>query len=199
MEKKVCISYGNRKMGAIPSVSLPPITTCRPGCPCAKDCDAAKLARFRKTVRESYERNLSILSNDPDSYWLQVRSAASMTTAFRFHVSGDIPDAAYLQEMAKTARSLPGTKFIAFTKQFELVNGFLSVEELPSNLQIIFSAWPGLAMDNPHDLPEAHVIFDAGDITEGMLVCPGNCTECYCRGLGCWTLQRGQRIHFMKH
>ena len=42
---KVSISKGNSKMGAIPSVSLPPITTCAAGCTCAKKCYAAKLCR----------------------------------------------------------------------------------------------------------------------------------------------------------
>lgn len=33
---KLSISPGNKKMGAIPSVSLPPIITCPTGCKCAK-------------------------------------------------------------------------------------------------------------------------------------------------------------------
>ena len=39
---QVSISKGNNKMGAIPSVSLPPITTCKHCESCAKDCYAAK-------------------------------------------------------------------------------------------------------------------------------------------------------------
>lgn len=33
---KLSISAGNDKMGRIPSVSLPPIETCKAGVPCAK-------------------------------------------------------------------------------------------------------------------------------------------------------------------
>ena len=84
---KVSISNGNAKMGAIPSVSLPPCTTCNPNAPCFKKCYAVKLARRYKTVANAYERNLDILKTDSSAYWLQVKSAAMTTRFFRFHVS----------------------------------------------------------------------------------------------------------------
>ena len=95
---KVSISKGNSKMGAIPSVSLPPIITCPANAPCAKKCYAAKLARIYPSVRKSYENNLDILNSDWDEYWRQVRGAVSMARYFRFHVAGDIPNAAYFKE-----------------------------------------------------------------------------------------------------
>ena len=90
-QQKVSISHGNRKMGEIPSVSLPACITCNPDAPCFKDCYAVKIARLYKAANAAYNRNLNILERDPASYWAQVRTAASMAQYFRFHVSGDIP------------------------------------------------------------------------------------------------------------
>ena len=55
---KVSISKGNSKMGSIPSVSLPPCTTCNPNAPCFKKCYAVKIQRLYKTVKTAYENNL---------------------------------------------------------------------------------------------------------------------------------------------
>ena len=137
---KISISPGNQKMGYIPSVSLPPVITCASGCKCAKKCYAAKLCRIRKSVREAYQRNLNILTQDPAAYWLQVKAAAMVTKYFRFHVSGDIVNAEYLRNMCQLARELPGTTFLAFTKRYSLVNEYAQREEIPGNLKIIFSA-----------------------------------------------------------
>lgn len=200
---KVSISAGNSKMGTIPSVSLPPVKTCPAGCPCAKKCYALKLCRIRKNVREAYERNLNIYRNDPKSYELQVKSAASMTRFFRWHVSGDIPDMDYLKMMARVARELPGTKFLCFTKQYSLVNDFLYCEDKPRNLQIIFSLWDSewnVKVHNPHDLPMSAVIFkDNPGNVEYTKICGGNCTECACAGIGCWELKPGETIAFYEH
>ena len=139
-KNKVSISKGNSKMGFIPSVSLPPIVTCANGCKCAKKCYAAKLCKLRPNVRNAYQRNLDILKNDMDSYFLQVKAAAMVSKYFRFHVSGDIPDMNYLDRMVKLAQELPGTTFLAFTKQYNFVNNFLQYAQIPNNLKIIFSA-----------------------------------------------------------
>lgn len=197
---KVSISNGKSKMGQIPSVSLPPVTTCRPGCPCAKLCYAAKLCKLRPTVKAAYERNYEILLNDPLQYWNDVRKAAAMTRYFRFHVSGDIPNELYFFNMILTAKAAPKTEFLAFTKQHEIVNEWIATHgALPENLHIIFSAWPGLPMENPYNLPEAHVIFKGCEPSPEWLQCGGNCTECACRGVGCWQLKPGEKIAFRQH
>ena len=58
--EQVCISKGNSKMGAIPSVSLPAGITCNPDAPCYKACYARRLAARRRQAGESYERNLRV-------------------------------------------------------------------------------------------------------------------------------------------
>jgi uncharacterized protein (DUF2237 family) len=197
--KSVSISRGNSKMGAVPSVSLPPIITCANGCKCANKCYAAKLCRLRPSVRNAYARNLEILQNNMDDYFLQVKAAAMISGYFRFHVSGDIPDMNYLDRMVKIAEELPGTTFLAFTKQYNFVNNFLQYSQIPNNLKIIFSAWPGMPMENPYNMPVANVIFKGTEPAENWKICPGNCAECAARGVGCWELKPGETIAFYEH
>ena len=195
----VSISKGNSKMGYIPSVSLPPIVTCAQGCACAKKCYAAKLCRIYGTVRKAYNRNLEILKNDIDNYFTQVKAAAMVNKYFRFHVSGDIPNMDYLDRMVKLAQELPGTTFLAFTKQYTFINNYLQGATIPDNMKIIFSEWPGMAMENPHNLPVAHVIFRGSAPADHWKICGGNCSECACRGVGCWELKAGEHIAFYEH
>lgn len=198
--KKISISNGNSKMGAIPSVSLPACVTCNPSAPCFKKCYAAKLERIYSSVKNAYARNLDILSDDPAAYWQQVKAAAVVTRFFRYHVSGDIPNAAYFAEMVKTAEEIPTTKFLAFTKQYQTVNDFInSGGVIPENLKIIFSSWGAWKCENPHNLPTSDVIFKGCEPSEDWKICGGNCTECACRGVGCWEVKNGETIAFYEH
>ena len=199
INNKVSISKGNSKMGFIPSVSLPPVVTCAKGCTCAKKCYAAKLCRIYGTVRRAYNNNLDILKNDMDNYFIQVKAAAMVSRYFRYHVSGDIPDMNYLDRMVQLAKDLPSTTFLAFTKQYNFINNYLQHAAIPNNLKIIFSEWPGMAMNNPHNLPVAHVIFKGSAPADNWKICGGNCSECACRGVGCWELKNGEHIAFYEH
>jgi hypothetical protein len=198
--KKVSISKGNAKMGAIPSVSLPPCVTCNPDAPCFRQCYAVKVARLYKSARDSYARNLEILKEDANAYWLQVKAAAIVSRFFRYHVSGDIPNPEYFAQMVKLAEELPGTTFLAFTKQYKIVNDFTNAGGvIPSNLIIIFSNWGAWKCDNPHSLPVCEVIFKGDSVPEEWKICGGNCTECACRGVGCWQLKKGDILGIFKH
>lgn len=198
---KVSISNGNRKMGAIPSVSLPPVITCPKNAPCAKKCYALKMCRIYPTVKNAYQNNLDILNEDWGEYWRQVNFAVSMTRYFRFHVAGDIPNAAYFKEMVITARSNPQTRILAFTKQYAIVNHYIDTfGEIPANLHVIFSEWgEDWKVPNPHNLPTSTVIFKGNTPRDDWKVCGGNCTECACRGVGCWELKKGETIAFYEH
>lgn len=201
----VSISNGNIKMGKIPSVSLPSVITCRE-CACREKCYARKLERLRPTVRESYARNLALLKSDPDTYWREVEAAVMLTRYFRFHVSGDIPDASYLNHMVQIAKRNPHCEILCFTKKYELVNEHIAFlhavsSDLPPNLHIVFSAWVGLPMVNPYSLPEAHVLYRDGTTTarKDAIPCGGNCTECAKTDCGCWTLKSGEQVVFKEH
>ena len=197
----VKISPGNSKLGAIPSVSLPSVLTCRV-CACQKKCYARKLERIRKSVAAAYAHNLNILQNDPDVYWREVEAAIMMSRFFRFHVSGDIPDADYLRNMVGVAQRNQHCQVLCFTKKYEIVNDYISEHgALPDNLHMIFSGWVGLEMVNPFSLPEAHVMYRDGSTTAkpGATACGGNCSECALTDGGCWTLKHGEQVVFNEH
>jgi hypothetical protein len=200
MIQKITISKGNKKMGAIPSVSLPPCTTCNPSAPCFKKCYALKIARLYKNVKNSYDNNLQVLNASPDSYWLQVKAAAVVVRYFRYHVSGDIPNGEYFEQMIQLANELPKTNFLAFTKQYTIVNEYLNKGgEIPENLKIIFSNWGAWKCSNPYSLPVCEIVFKGEQPCDGWKVCGGNCTECACRGIGCWELKYGQTLAISEH
>lgn len=197
---KVTISKGNKKMGAIPSVSLPACVTCNQDAPCFSKCYAARLARLRATVRESYENNLVILEQNPALYWSTVYTAAATTRYFRYHVSGDIPNIDYFAHMIHLAEVLPGTTFLAFTKQFAIINTYLTYGgTIPENLKIIFSNWGAWKCQNPHNLPTCEIILKGNEPRDEWKICGGNCTECACRGIGCWELKNGETIAIYEH
>jgi len=198
--QKVSISFGNRKIGQIPSVSLPPVITCKNCATCAKKCYAAKLCRIYASVRKAYENNYAILKENRKAYFQQVKASAMLTTYFRWHVSGDIVDQDYLHNMVKIARELKATQFLAFTKNYEDVNAYLTNHRKPSNLHIIFSLpFDGATVDNPHNLPTAAVILKGNEPKANYKICGGNCTECACRDCGCWELKKGETIAFYEH
>ena len=78
---------------------------------------------------------------------------------------------------------------------------FVCCMDIPNNLHIIYSAWPGVEMLNPHNLPEAHVRFRDGTTTAkpDAKLCNGNCTECAITDDGCWTLSLGEQVVFDEH
>ena len=197
----ISVSRGNSKLGSIPSVSLPSITTCRQ-CDCHKKCYAKKLERLRPSVRKAYANNLRVLEEHPDVYWREVEAAIMMSRFFRFHVSGDIPDAAYFENMVAIAERNPHCNILCFTKRYEIINDYYEKNPyLPPNLHMIFSAWPDLVMDNPFSFPTAHVKFKNGWTTYGdkYYMCGGNCSECAVVDGGCWGLTWGEEVVFNEH
>lgn len=198
----VKISQGNKKMGQIPSVSLPAGITCRQDCECIQKCYARKIERLRPNVYKAYISNYNLLNKDPETYWREVEASVMMSRFFRFHVSGDIPNLLYLLHMVDIAIHNQHCEILCFTKRYDLVNAYLARNpELPGNLHIIFSAWKNLEMYNPHNLPEAHVIYKDGTTTAGKhaKLCLGNCTSCASTSDGCWTLKHGEQIVFKEH
>lgn len=197
----ISISKGNSKLGAISSVSLPPVKTCRV-CDCFLKCYAKKYLRIRPNVKRAYENNLNILETDPETYWREVEAAIMLARFFRFHVAGDIPNPTYFHRMLEVSKRNPHCEILCFTKRYDIVNtAILNGAILPRNLHIIFSAWPGLEMDNPYEFPEAHVRFRDGTTTASPYAkeCEGNCTKCANTNDGCWTLKSGQQVVFNEH
>ena len=201
-EAKVSISAGNNKMGQIKSVALPPVITCKNCATCQKKCYAKRMYNngSKPTIKKAWDRNLEILKNDRDSYFLQVKAAAMTQRYFRWHVSGDIIDIDYLDRMVKIARELKHTEFLAFTKNYEDVNEYFETHKKPRNLHLIMSLpFTGATIDNPHNLPTAAVIMKGTEPQDDWKICGGNCFECACRGVGCWQLKKGETIAFAEH
>ncbi len=199
---QIKISNGNSKMGSIPSVSLPAGLTCRSDCDCSKKCYAKRLERMRPSVRAAYQSNLDLLNNDSDTYWREVEASIMMSRFFRFHVSGDIPDSSYFENMVEIARTNPHCEILCFTKKYDIVNSHISIiGKLPKNLHIVFSGWHDIQMVNPYNLPEAHVRYRDGTTTAraDAKECGGNCTECACTDDGCWTIKNGEQVVFNEH
>ena len=198
--EKITISKGNRKMGEIKSVSLPPIVTCVENCKCAKKCYAAKMCRLYKNVKESYNRNLEIFQNNPVEYWNQVDDALCTSRFFRFHVSGDIPSYEYLVQMVETVRNNPHCDVLVFTKRYGFINKAIeNGVEIPSNLHILFSAWDGMTMENPYNMPVAQVIFRGKEAEPSWNICTGNCLECAKKNINCWSLKNGECVGLPEH
>lgn len=202
------ISLTNSKLGAqIPSINLPPIITCRKNAPCSHLCYACKGNFCYPNVKKSQLDNLNHYKTNPEDYFQQI--VKFLTTGlvtykyFRWHSAGDIPDSQYLYKMIEVACVCPEVKFLAFTKQFEIVNNIINeigIDNFPNNLKIVFSMWDkDYKVDNPYDFPTTWVDFKDKSknpqIPELSIPCIGKCYECQ----SCWSLHKGQSVVFHQH
>lgn len=200
---KIHISHGVSKLGpSIPSVNLPPVVTCRPDAPCFAKCYARKGRFCFQKNKAHLQDNLTLWLSDPEEYERGIVCSAYFSRYFRWHSSGDIPDAAYLEMMVRVAHKLPDTSFLCFTKKYELVNEHFDAHgNLPKNLIIVFSAWGSLLPSNPHNLPIAFVRFRKGysAIPNHARACQSYCGNCVATGASCWDLQPGEAVVFNEH
>lgn len=198
--QRVTISRGNRKLGAIMNVSTQPVQCCPKCIPCAEGgCYALKSLRLYPATRKAWAKNARIAKTNPKSYFLQIANsiAGRRPRYFRWHVAGDILNVDYLREMCRIAVQNPRTQFLAFTKAFNIVNAYERTRTSPPNLAMIFSAWPGLRIDNPHGHRIAWMQDGTEDrVPEDAVECPGNCETC---GV-CFRLSKlGRDVVFHKH
>lgn len=202
-EQHVYISAGNRKTGfAVPSVSLIPVADCGNCSACSRLCYDLRNDCIYNGVTSTRAKNSAIAHNAIDRYFFEIKLACKAFRFFRWHIGGDILNAAYLAGMIDVALACPHCTFLAFTKRFDLVNEYVANgSDIPSNLQLIFSAWPGMALDNPYNFPVSSPLFVDGSHAAGNnpISCPGDCSNCAMMGGGCWTLKRGQGVVFAAH
>jgi hypothetical protein len=85
----------------------------------------------------------------------------------------------------------PSTIFLAFTKRYDL-----EYSEIPENLTIIFSMWPGVPDTAPRGFPRAWMQDGTEDrVPDDALESPGICHNC---GM-CWQLAKiGRDVVFHK-
>lgn len=200
------ISIGNRKMGAIPSFSLPTGKTCsKEACAtCYKDgCYALAMERRYKTVRVSWQKNLDLLKEDLiacHDYLNWYFDSPNAPRLFRIHVGGDFFNREYFEMWRVIAKSHPRTIFMAFTKKYSLIHGYVCCGAIPQNLVLIASAWPGVELPSwvPECLPVAYMQDGTEDrIPDDAHLCTGDCIgECNAH---CWNMRAGDSVVFEKH
>ena len=201
--RKIHISQGNSKMGAIPSFSLPCGITCslEARTTCYLDCYYRKHCEDRfPEVRKNARDNFFSCLRWPEWVESELNKFFSPRTAprlFRIHVGGDFYSVCYLAMWLRIARAHPDTHFLAFTKQFDVLTQALqSGLEIPKNLTIRLSAWPEVEI--PPELAERFPIAWMQDgtedrIPEGTLECNNDCANC----AKCWQLSGD--VMFNKH
>lgn len=194
------ISLGNSKIGKIPNISLPPVKSCGNCSSCAKACYALKAYRMYPAVRAAWDANFALvktssldqIDNAPmgAAYFASIDAflARRAPLYFRWHVSGDILDQAYLAAMMRLAKAHPGTRFLVFTKMHHL-----DYSRRPANLSVVFSMFP--TMPNPRTKVKRAWYQDGTEkrIPQGAMTCPGSCSSCK----ACWTTSRD--VVFNKH
>lgn len=199
----VYISAGNRKTGfAVPSVSLIPVADCGNCAACSRLCYDLRNDCIYNGVTSTRAKNSALAHNAIERYFFEIKIACKAFRFFRWHIGGDILSAAYLAGMVDVALYNPHCNFLVFTKRYDLINAYIQDGgEIPSNLQVIFSAWPGAEMVNPYNFPTSSPRFIDGSCAapEGARECPGNCSECAVMGAGCWTLKAGEGVVFNAH
>lgn len=201
----VKFSACNSKMGAVASVSLLPFLTCpgRCGKTCGRYCYAAKLANLRPAVLNAYAWNTAIAILWPEKFFADIDNFVKAVRFFRFHVAGDFRNAAYFAACLDIVKNNPHCKFLAFTKQYEIVNAYCDnnggAGAIPENFAILFSGEKELSPINPYRFPETTIFEKDETPGEEWLLCGGNCFSCGCRGVGCWQAKHGETIAFRKH
>lgn len=191
----MAISKGNRKIGRVMNVSLPPILTCANCSECMYLCyDIKACNQYPGTVIDARARNLAVLLADRDEYFRRIDAAISRRRKhkfFRWHVAGDIVDIDYLARMVDIARRHPDFIFWTYTKNYAVVNQYVRdhggdrAAAIPENLSIMFSEWRGMPMDNPYSFPEFSVVFKSDPVKPVGHYCPGNCDVCKAGHRGC--------------
>lgn len=149
----------------------------------------------------TYAINTALAMHRSDQYFQEINEFLKSQRFFRYHVSGDILNAEYFKRMVQTAEENPKCDILVFSKRYEIINDDIKQHgDLPDNLHILMSGWyDKLHPDNPYHLPETNLFDEKHPPEPDWLICGGNCFNCACRGLGCWTAKNGDTIAFHKH
>lgn len=181
----ICISYKNDKIGKTYNVSLAPVITCKNCEHCKCDCYAVH-DLWRDTTADARARNTSVFFRDRDYFFEYIKNFLSRRRSagfFRFHVSGEIVDIDHFKRIVNVAASFPDWRFWMYTKMYDIVNEYIKTcGPLPSNLQVMFSAWLNIPVNNPYNMPTFHTVLKT---TGTKWICPGKCDICKTAKRGC--------------
>lgn len=204
-EAKISTS-AQHKVGDIPRWNLPPLLTCGGNCgECKHRCYVLRdyIGPRKGSVSKSHARNYNAITEDLEQVeaylvkWLQKHRPAF----FRIHASGDfaVPHFGYRYAgmWYRVAKACPDTKFLAFTKCYDIVRKVPFCEL--DNFSLVLSEWTD-ALEAPADLkeiyPTSRAIENVEDKRPSELLCPGGCETC---GM-CWALKDiGHNVAFEIH
>ena len=205
------ISTTNSKLGCIPSLNLLPVVTCsasacktcaKGGCYAVKNVFRCGYDVNKSSVLRAWTENTLLARNNLDMlerFLDHYLSGINPPRLFRIHSSGDFFSRAYAEMWFRIAEHHPETRFLAFTKQFDVIASMEKQFSALDNFSLVLSAWPG--MDVPQALREVYPVAWLDDGTEtripaDAIKCPGKCETC---GL-CWNLKAtGKDTYFAKH
>jgi hypothetical protein len=163
-----------------------------------------KAFRLYKGVKDGWTKNYKLYKKNPNKFFNLIKEHIQdkKLDYFRWQVGGDIPDSAYISGMIKIANECPGTKFMAFTKRFNIISD--CKETIPANLQINLSSWNGVEI--PKELRKKYRIawfLDPKDKdprvakVKNIFHCPSDCEAC---NKTCWKLSKIKKdVLFIKH
>jgi hypothetical protein len=156
-----------------------------------------KAYRQYKGTRSAYDRNADAMTTGRDSMMDAFKQIDSFLTKkapafFRVHVAGDFTSQEYFSMWMATAAAHPGTKFLAFTKSYSMIDESI----IPDNFSLVFSCWPGLEAPTT-DRRKAWMQDGTDERVPGdAITCPGHCDGC---GM-CWSIDSvGHDVVFNKH
>ena len=200
----VKVQRGNRKTGAYCwTVSLMPVIDCGNCNKCKNNCYDLKADMIYPAVIKDRARNSAIHKMEPDRFWREINDQVreNCIRELRINVGGDLSynDFAYVRVLGLEN---PNTDILFFTKNYDDINKYLDEVSFPENVHPIMSAWKGMKMDNRHNLPCSHLLYENGETTApeyGAVYCGGNCSECAFKGEGCWNLKKGEHVIFRAH
>ena len=200
----VVLQRGNRKTGVnCWTVSLLPVVDCVNCSECMWNCYDLKNDLIYPPVIKDRCRNSAIHKADIKRFWeeINMQVKANFVQELRINVGGDLTEEDF-SYVAWLGRENSKTMILFFTKNYKGINKWLDTNEFPENVRPIMSAWCGMEMENPHNLPCSHVLYEDGRTTApeyGATYCSGNCSECAFKGEGCWNLKKGEHVIFRAH
>lgn len=204
------ISTTNSKLGSIPSFNLLPGVTCssescahclREGCYAVKNVFRCGYDVDKNSTLSAWAENTVLAKRDllRLEYALVEYLGANRAAIklFRVHSSGDFFSVDYARMWYDIAKFFTDIRFLAFTKQWDIVRD-VPFYEL-DNFSLVLSGWTGIVI--PEDLRVYYRCAWCDDgaetrVPDDAMLCPGACESC---GM-CWYLKElGRDTKFIKH
>lgn len=204
------ISTSNSKLGMIPSFNLLPGLTCsrescahclREGCYAVKNAFRCGYNVDKNSTLSAWTENTELAFNHLADLYNKLREYfrfnCHIIKLFRIHSSGDFFSVEYAQMWYNLAAEFTDIRFLAFTKQWDVVRA-IPFYDLP-NFSLVLSGWTGIEI--PDDLRSHYHCAWCDDgqetrIPNDAMLCPGSCESC---GM-CWYLNEiGRDTKFIKH